>query len=456
MRSLSLKLILAFLAVSLIGVALLAIIASQRTAYEFAQYTFAKNQEGFVSQLSEYYRIHGTWIGFEESLHLAETVDPGRVRGMPRARGVITLIDHDGNIVIAGFGHHVGDQATQAEITNALPIEVDGQEVGRLIISPGAFRENRADAAFLDRVNRAVLLSALGAMAAALLLGVILARTLTRPLRELTDATRAVAEGNLERRVPVRSSDELGELAASFNQMSADLARSRDLRRQMTADIAHELRTPISVILGHAEAVHDGVLPPSLETLDIIREEANRLERLVEDLRTLSMADAGELPLTCHLVSPLALLKQSASAHRPYAKKKNVELRVDASSNLPEISVDPDRMTQVLGNLISNALRYTPQNGSITITAARVPDGIEIRVQDNGPGIEHEKLPHIFDRFYRTDQSRQRDSGGSGLGLAIAKSIVESHSGRIWAESQLGEGTTIVVQLPDTEKRIVM
>jgi signal transduction histidine kinase len=281
-----------------------------------------------------------------------------------------------------------------------------------------------------------------------LLLGIFLARTLTRPIREITTATRAVAEGDLEHKVPVRSRDELGELATSFNLMSTKLAQSVNLRRQMTADIAHELRTPISVILGHTEAMHDGVLPPSEETYNIIRDEALRLERMVDDLRTLSRADAGELVFTYRPVSVQDLVDQAVKAYRPHASKKNINLHLETYPDIPEVNIDPDRMAQVLSNLLSNALRYTPQGGDITISARHTAGEVEIRVHDSGPGIESEELSNIFDRFYRADKSRQRESGGSGLGLAIAKSIVEGHGGRIWAESEQGEGTTIVIALP--------
>jgi two-component system sensor histidine kinase BaeS len=282
----------------------------------------------------------------------------------------------------------------------------------------------------------------------ALLLGIVLARNLTKPLRELTSATRAVAVGDLDQQVPVRSKDELGQLAEAFNQMNANLARSRDLRRQMTADIAHELRTPLSVILAHAEGIKDGVLPASEDTLQVIHDETMRLSTIVEDLRTLSLAETGELGLTPRMVSPGELLKQVATAQSPRAKQREIKIDFDFESGLPEIEVDPDRIAQVLGNLMDNALRYTPNGGQITLSAGRTSNGVQLRVQDNGPGIEAEELSHIFNRFYRADKSRQRDDGGSGLGLAIAKSIVERHKGQIWAESKPGEGMTLVVEFP--------
>ncbi len=449
MRSLSLKLILAFLAVVLVAVALVAVIASQTTAKEFSDFIFDQYQEGTISQLEEYYRSHGEWTGVDAEVSLPGRIPlDGHIPPGARERGSITITDVSGKIIIAGSGYQLGDTISQAEFADASPITVDGQTVGWILSIRLEFGRGPSEALFLNRINQTLILSAIGALFVALVLGIFLARTLTRPLRELTAATRAVAEGDLGLTVPVRSRDELGELTASFNRMSEELARSTSIRRQMTADIAHELRTPISIILGHADAVHDRVLPPTQETFDIIRDEACRLERLVEDLRTLSRADAGELALTRRPFSPAALLEDAAAAYHPLALERGIKVQREIAPDLPEVYVDPDRMAQVLGNLLSNALRYTPEGGTVTLAASLLEHEVEIRVQDTGPGIEAEDIQHVFDRFYRADKSRQRDSGGLGLGLAIAKSIVENHGGRIWAESPDDSGTTFVIMLP--------
>ncbi|MCI0649245.1 MAG: ATP-binding protein, partial [Chloroflexi bacterium] len=246
---------------------------------------------------------------------------------------------------------------------------------------------------------------------------------------------------------PVRSDDELGELATSFNQMSADLAQARDLRRQMTADIAHDLRTPLSIILGHAEALRDGVLPATAESFEVIHDEARRLNRLVDDLRTLSLSEAGELPLTRRPTPPAELLERAVAAHAPQARQKEIALQVEAAAGLPAVDVDPDRMAQVLDNLVGNALRYTPAGGRISLGARPDPAGVVLMVEDSGPGVPAGELPFIFERFYRGDKSRQRAAGGSGLGLAIARAIVEAHGGRIAAESAPGEGLAVAIEL---------
>jgi signal transduction histidine kinase len=258
-----------------------------------------------------------------------------------------------------------------------------------------------------------------------------------------------MATGELKQQVSVHSQDELGELAAAFNQMSADLARANHLRRQMTADIAHDLRTPLTVMTGYLESLRDGVLKPSTARFEVMYNEAQHLQRLVEDLRTLSLTDAGELLLHRQPVAPQALLERGAAAFRHRAERQNVTLQVNTDQGLPEINVDPERMAQVLGNLISNALRYTPEGGQIILSARQQADALVLAVQDSGAGIKPEALAHVFERFYRGDASRQQQDGESGLGLAIARSLVETHGGWITAQSDgIGCGSTFAVYLP--------
>ena len=315
-------------------------------------------------------------------------------------------------------------------------------------------------------------------LAGSIALATRMSQGVSRPIRNVARTVYRIGAGQLHERVDVAGGGSLKRLAIGVNEMAerlqfvrdemareiadataelrarkdaaenADLAKSRDLRRQMTADIAHDLRTPLSLILGHAEALSDGVLPPTPETFDVIHDEARRLNRLVEDLRLLSLAEAGELSFAVRPVQPQSLLERTVVAHTPAAQQKQVELLLDAPADLPDVEVDPDRLAQVLDNLVSNALRYTPENGRIQLTAQQTPTGIQLRVQDSGPGMDAADLAHVFDRFYRGDKSRQRHDGGSGLGLAIARSIVESHNGRIWAESTLGDGATFIIELP--------
>jgi len=455
-RSLALKLTLAFIVVGFVGVALVAIFVGQRTQREFDQFVLNRYQLDLVDELTAYYQQNGSWDGINAILVRNDSRHLGRRELYPAP---VTLTDAAKVVVYGGLRYQRGEQLTQQVSDQGVPIDVDGETVGWLLFDsfgdsvPSVPESPESD--FLERVNQAILWSAVGATVIALLLGALLARTISRPVRELTTATQVIAQGELGHQVPVRSKDELGQLAASFNQMSADLAQSTALRRQMTADIAHELRTPLSVIMGYTEALSERKLEGTPETFDILHEETRHLSRLVEDLRTLSLVDAGELPLTRRTVAPQALLERAASAYAVQAQRQEVSLQVGADQGLPEIEVDPDRMAQVLGNLVSNALHYTPAGGEILLSAGCChersgshPDRLCLSIRDTGAGIAPEDLPHIFDRFYRGGESRHKEQGESGLGLAIAKSLVEAHGGTISAESALGEGTTFTISLP--------
>ncbi|MBC8076717.1 MAG: HAMP domain-containing histidine kinase, partial [Chloroflexales bacterium] len=251
--------------------------------------------------------------------------------------------------------------------------------------------------------------------------------------------------------VQVRSGDEIGQLATAFNQMSADLGRASQLRTQMTADLAHDLRTPLTVLRGYTEGLHDARLQGTPALYKIMHGEVEHLQRLVEELRVLSLADAGELPLNRRAVDPAALLERAGLAYMMQAEQQGLALRVEADAGLPSIAVDTDRMAQVLNNLVSNALRYTTE-GEIVLAATADAAGVQLRVRDTGSGIAPADLPSVFDRFYRADAARQRTGGGgSGLGLAIAKAIVEAHNGTIVVASSAGKGTTFTIALPTAQ-----
>jgi two-component system sensor histidine kinase BaeS len=451
MRSISLKLALAFLGTSLISILAIALLARWTTGQEFDRYAFGQNKDDLAAALEEYYSTYGGWQGIDEAplfMPVGSPAGHGNGESIPMAIP-ITIVDEYGRVIRGRPPYMFGDTIPTSELESGIPIEVDGEVVGILLVGRDAFRENPLAKDFFQRTGELLLFSALGVTAIALVLGLILSRTITRPIRELTKATQAVSEGNLSQQVPVRSRDELGELARSFNKMSTDLARSVNTRRQMTADIAHELRTPLSIILGHADAVCDGVLPPSVETVGIIRDEASRLEHLINDLRILSLADAGELSLDLQPVNPQELLYEIRQRYMVQANLKHIELQVDATPNLPAVEIDPGRITQVLTNILENALRHTPEGGKVILTAQKVQDMIQISIQDSGPGVSEDELGNIFRRFYRTDPSRQRvEDGGSGLGLAIAKSIIERHGGTIRAKSKPGQGLKVIITLP--------
>ncbi len=449
MRSLTLKLTLAFLFVGLIGALLVAVFVGLRTQSEFGQFVSDRYQQDLIDELGSYYQQNGSWDGIDAIAFRLPPRHPGDKAGYMRAP--VALVDNTDVVVYGSQRYQIGQKLTRSELRQAIPVEVNGQVVGSMVLDLPAEADRRADpspeADFLRRINLAILLSALGATAIALVLGILLARAISRPVRELTEATQIVALGNFGHQVPVRTQDELGELAKSFNQMSADLAQASQLRRQMTADIAHELRTPLSVILGYTEALSDGKLHGSPGMYQAMYGEAQLLSHLVDDLRTLSLADAGELTLNRLPVAPGDCLERTAASQAALAAHQSVEVRVQVAPNLPLIEADRERIAQVLGNLMSNALRYTPAGGTITLSAEAAAESVLLRVSDTGPGIEPDHLPHIFQRFYRADESRTTN-GESGLGLAIAKSLVEAHGGTITVESIVGQGTTFTVALP--------
>jgi two-component system, OmpR family, sensor histidine kinase BaeS len=460
-RSITVKLILAFLVVSVTVVALASGLTYWLTVREFKQLVIDQTRNHYVADVSLYYQMHGNWDGIQDYISLRNSSpqpggpgpgpneQPGLHGSGAKLPSTISflLVDADGKVLVPAGQYQLGEIVAPAKLSQGTPIKVNTEQVGTVLVLGSLPSLGSLETQYLSRTNLALLFAALGAALVALMLGTILARSLTHPLRNLTAAIRGMAKGELEQHVPVKSRDELGELATAFNQMSSDLHRLNLARRQMTADIAHDLRSPLTVIGGYVESMRDGVLKPTPERLDTIHAEVQHLQRLVEDLRTLSQADAGELTLNRELMAPLELLERMAKSYGHLAAQKNVMLEVQAEANLPEVRLDPDRMAQVFGNLITNALRYTPENGKILISAGYAGGMLEFSVQDNGEGIPAEALPHIFDRFYRADPARAQGNE-SGLGLAIARSIVEAHAGNITAASQIGQGTNVRIRLP--------
>lgn len=455
-RSLASKLTLAFLLVGLTGAVLVAAFVRQRTQHEFDQFILNQNQQALVINLKTYYQENGSWIGVNNAFNTGSGEPFPNPYGGSRwevRRSLFTVVNANGTIVLAGGKEHLGQQASPSDLDKGVPLKVNGETVGWLLFTqvPGGFNPGTPEENFLTSLNQATVFSALGAAGIALILGGILAFTLTRSLRELTSATQMLARGKLGHKVKVRSRDELGVLAESFNQMSAELAHANDLRRRMTADIAHDLRTPLSVILGYTEALSDGKLEATPEMYNVMHAEAQRLSHLIDDLKTISLADAGELPLITQSIDPGELLRRTALAHQVKAQKENITIEVDTAPDLAPLNVDVERMTQVLGNLVSNALRYTPSGGEIRLSAQSEDGGIDLQVSDNGTGIASEDLPYLFERSFRGDKARQQLSGESGLGLAIAKSLVQAHDGTISVESTLGKGTSFRIHLPARE-----
>lgn len=286
-------------------------------------------------------------------------------------------------------------------------------------------------------------------LAAAVAVSVFVSRRVVNPIRQMMQASRHIAEGHYRERVSVTGDDELGQLARSFNRMAATLEQTETMRRDLIANVAHELRTPLSSIKGYMEGLIDGVLPAEPDTYQLVYREADRLQRLVNDLQELSRVEAGAFQLERRSVSLAALAGQTADRLRPQFEEKAVNLHLNVPDNLPPVAADEDRLSQVLVNLVGNALQYTPAGGSVTISAAADNRRVELSVSDTGLGIAPEHLPYLFTRFYRVDKSRSRAGGGSGIGLTIAKHLVEAHGGEIRATSPgVGQGSTFGFWLP--------
>ena len=298
--------------------------------------------------------------------------------------------------------------------------------------------------------NEALTYAALAAMVVAVLLSLLFSRNVIVPVQAMSTATQRIADGHYDERIPVNGADELAQLAMHFNQMAEKLNQVESMRRQLIGDVSHELRTPLTAIKGSMEGLMDGILPPNDETFLQIHAEADRLNRLVDDLQELSRVEASAYKLDLRPVDVSSLVHTMTTRLGPRFESKHISLGMELPPDLPRILADEDRVIQILTNLTGNALQYTPERGKITISAKRLNDEVQISILDTGIGIPPEHLSQIFDRFYRVDKSRSRQAGGgSGIGLTIARALVEAHGGRIWVESAGdGNGSTFAFTLP--------
>jgi len=455
------KLTLAFVLVAVTTAGLVAVFMRVTSADRLSRLIVDQQRNNLVQSLADYYATNGSWAGVAHEwpaarpTSAASPASPDEHSGTPGAparrerRPPFGLVDAQGVVIVpVGPETPVGTKAPESLLRVGTPVVVDGKRVGTLLAAPWVPGLNPEESLFLERTNQALALAVAVAVLVALVIGLLLARAFISPLRALTQAAQNIAQGHLEQEVRVTSKDEIGQLAAAFNRMSQEIARVNQLRRQMTADIAHDLRTPLTVIAGYVESMQEGVLEPSPERLSVIYSEIGQLQRLVGDLRMLTQADAGELTMHLQAIEPKSLLERAAAAFQHRAETQQVTLALEAGDGVPQVRVDEERMMQVLGNLLSNALRYTPQGGEIHLSAQRAGDRVVLAVADNGTGIPPEELPYIFERFRRADRSRHSETGETGLGLAIVKALVEAHGGTVSADSAPGEGTTVRIELP--------
>ncbi|MCL5257332.1 MAG: ATP-binding protein [Chloroflexi bacterium] len=473
-RSLNLKLTLAFALVVLLAIGTVALVANRSMVSEFTTYLQSDPQaqaDHLATGLADLYSKNGSWDGVTSFM----SSEPA---------GIVSdwvLVDASGNDVAASRPAllHVDMQSLDYEAF--APVISNGQTVGAIYVSSvpmsagqgngmmgmgngmGSMHQQMvsggiqvlgtAEQNFVDSFNHSLLLAGGVSGALALILGIVFMTQITSPVRRLTHAAKRIASGDLSQRVHLKSKDEIGELAETFNRMAENLSQNEKTRRVMVADIAHELRTPLTVLQGNLEAMMDGVVQPTRDNIKSLHDESLLLNRLVGDLRELSLAESGQLKLHRQPTNLGDLVGKVISGQRSEAEEKRIAVELQTDNKLPLLNVDPDRVSQIVRNLISNAIRYTPDGGKVAVSIRPLVTGeakamAEIAVTDNGCGIDAEDLPYVFDRFYRTDRSRSRARGGSGIGLAIVKQLAELHGGAARVTSQAGLGSTFSVILP--------
>ncbi len=444
------KLLLSFTIVSLVGASIFFVVARWNSQTKIQEYLSERMWAQIVDQATEYYLKNGSWEGFEEYWPARELNYPSD-ESLPPPFSPFTLFDKNQQVVFTNerqWHNNPGDILSSQSLENAIEINLKGEVIGWLLFNNIYWHEVRPRPTIFRSMDTLLIFSALGSLVVAIILGLILSRRLSMPLLELSSAAQKAATGDLSHKVQVNTKDEIGSLATSFNQMMKDLENLITARKQMTADIAHELRTPISIILGYAEGVQDGILKPNAENFEIIRDEALRLERLVNDLKILSQADVKELPLDKREFSIQKLVNEVERTIESRLFEKKITLKIDVEPNLPSLIIDPDRILQAIRNILDNSIRYSPKGSEILIQAKQQQGYVQLSITDNGPGLSSEELEKIFQRFYRTDSARTRDIEGSGLGLAISQSIIEQHKGKVWAENHNAKGLKLVILLP--------
>jgi signal transduction histidine kinase len=448
MNRLWVRLSIAFGLVVLLGVVSIAVsyvVLSRADLVDAPLQVWLEGPRGVLEQLARYYKKHEGWQGVEMFLLGAESA-------LPDSRVVLALRDSTSGVLLTTHP----DLPTDPD--ESIPVLVEGQARATLDI----FR-NKAlhitpnqSAFFLARLRDFVLVVAAIGSVVGIVFGVLVSRSLTAPLEQLAAAAQAIGARELNRRVAIRgrASQEIVSVANAFNDMAAALEKGETLRRNLVADVAHELRTPLSVLQGNLLAILDGVYPLDTQEIARLYSQTHLLNRLVNDLHELSQAEAKQLRLNVQLVDVAQVLASVVNAFSPTADEAQVHLELHVAPNLPRALLDPMRLTEVLDNLLGNALRHTPPGGTISLCAEVSGEDLVLTVKDTGEGIAAEHLPHVFDRFYRTDRARSRSTGGTGLGLAIVRAIVEMHGGQITATSDgvAGHGTTFTVRFPALER----
>ena len=444
--SLQFRLIAAFalvLALALTSVSMYVGFTANQAAEQFDREVEEARAARIGQMITDYYTATRGWGGLQAAVEQASSLYGVRVQ----------VKDADGGVIADSHGEaSTLNTAEAVDSSRNLPLLSRGQLVGSLALAPNLAPlevEEPEVSILASALNRSLLWTGLAAMAGGVLIVSLLSRRVLAPARDLSAAATRLGAGDLSQRVEVRGLDEIANLGLTFNSMAEDLERAEQQRRSLMADVAHELRTPVSNIQGYLEAVRDGLMQPSPDTIDTIHQQVLHLTRLIEDLRLLALAEAGALRLDLMPDSLNEVLRRSMEAVRPRAEARGISLAMNAAPNLPLVEMDRTRIAQVVGNLLENAITHTPEGGSVTVlTESTGAVAVRVSVVDTGPGMTNADAEMVFERFYRVDPSRARSTGGAGLGLTIARQLVEAHGGTIHAESEIGEGSRFVFELP--------
>nr|WP_256488143.1 ATP-binding protein [Deinococcus sp. HSC-46F16] len=436
--------------VSAVTLGTVGLISAATTRSEFNALLGAQAREALAAEVQAYVRESGTVSGFRPTPPARQDGEngppqPGPGNGNREVRSPWLVLDPQRRAVFPTRDVPQGGQVSGRPET---PVTLNGEVVAYVVPSGMGLTPDRRGEEFLARTVSAIGWAMLGATLLAAAMGLLLSRTLLRPLRELLGGIRTLQRGQEPAPMRVARRDEFGEVLTAFGEMHREVVRQQQARRQLTADIAHDLNTPLSVIAGTLEAILDGTFKPTPERLGRLHRETQHVAQLVNDLRFLSLADAGELPIHRQPTDLGEVITEAVGNVREVAAQKGVALRAAVPSVTLTADLDRVRIRQVIHNLLNNALAHTPPGGEVTVQAQAGPQGLRVTVQDTGSGIAPEHLPHVFGRLYRADPSRS--VGGSGLGLSICKSIVEAHGGHIELSSAPDQGTAVTFTVPLT------
>lgn len=475
------------IAVALIAIACVSFFSFRSATVGFREYITKDekiNLERIGSVLAENYERRGNWEDVQATLNQIGNLTDKQILLIDTKKTLLGAypaelaenkiqINPEDNIIVLQREREVGNEVQLEEMTweYTSPIELNnsrGMTIGFLYVVPPVvhfkaikskdpfesatnkdfFEGNKDKDLFINSLNRTLLLGGLASVIIALVIAFFLSRRILRPIEALTSAVREMEDGNFSQQVNVSSKDEIGELARAFNSMAGNLVRVEQLRQNMVNDVAHELRTPLTNIRCQIESVQDGLVSPTPDVIDSLHEEAMLLNRLIDDLQDMALAEAGQLNLKQERVSVEDGVQLVAKSLKHRIDENKLTIKAEIPENCPDVYADSKRFGQILRNLLNNAITHSPAGGTIKVRAAQSNSKVKIMIEDTGYGISPKDLPFVFERFYRADASRNRATGGAGLGLAIVKQIVEAHGGETQIESQPDKGTKIFFTLP--------